>query len=167
MRILLHALRGEDVISVTRSCEISSTLAAAPFAVHGRRMNAAAIMRSLELVGERGDPAPAVYARLFARYPAMEALFVRDTNGLVRGNMLAEAIGAILDFIDRDAYGGNLMRIEVVNHENLGVPKEVFPAFFTVMRDSFAETLGEAWTTEIDQAWGDLLARIEREVMQS
>lgn len=130
-------------------------------------MNAAAITRSLELVGERGDPAPAVYALLFARHPEMEALFVRDTNGLVRGSMLAEAIGAILDFIERDAYGGNLMRIEVVNHENLGVPRDVFPAFFTAMRDSFAATLGPAWTGDIDRAWGDLLTRIEGELAQN
>jgi hemoglobin-like flavoprotein len=130
-------------------------------------MDASAITRSLELVGERGDPAPAVYALLFARYPEMEALFVRDTNGLVRGNMLAEAIGAILDYIDRDVYGGNLMRIEVVNHENLGVPRDVFPAFFTAMRDSFAETLGPAWTGDIDQAWGDLLMCIEGDLAKS
>ena len=124
-------------------------------------MDAAAITRSLELVAQRGDPAAMVYARVFAAYPEMEALFVRDTNGLVRGNMLAEAVSAILDFIDRDAYGGNLMRIEVVNHENLGVPKHVFPAFFTAMRDTFAEMLGAEWTDEIDAAWRALLARID------
>jgi hemoglobin-like flavoprotein len=119
------------------------------------------ITRSLDLVGERGDPAPLVYARLFAKHPEMERLFVRDTNGLVRGNMLAEAISAILDFIDRDSYGGNLMRIEIVNHENLGVPPEIFPAFFTAMRDTFAEMLSSAWTREIDGAWRELLERIE------
>lgn len=128
----------------------------------GAAMNAAAITRSLDLVAERGDPAALVYARLFARHPDMERLFVRDTNGLVRGNMLAEAIGAILDFIDRDSYGGNLFRIEIVNHENLGVPREVFPAFFTAMRDTFAETLGPAWDAQTDAAWRDLLARIDR-----
>lgn len=124
-------------------------------------MNAAAITRSLELVGERGDPAAMVYARVFAAHPEMERLFVRDTNGLVRGNMLAEAINAILDFIDRDAYGGNLMRIEIVNHENLGVPREVFPVFFTAMRDTFAEMLGAEWDGEIDAAWRYLLMRID------
>ena len=124
-------------------------------------MDAAAITRSLELVAQRGDPAAMVYARVFAAYPEMEALFVRDTNWLVRGNMLAEAVSAILDFIDRDAYGGNLMRIEVVNHENLGVPKHVFPAFFTAMRDTFAEMLGAEWTGEIDAAWRALVARID------
>ena len=115
----------------------------------------------LELVGERGDPAPLVYARLFAAYPDMERLFVRDANGLVRGNMLAEAISAILDFIGRDTYGGNLMRVEIVNHENLGVPREVFPAFFATMRDAFAVMLEDSWSAEIDLAWRELLARID------
>jgi hemoglobin-like flavoprotein len=124
-------------------------------------MDAALITRSLELVAERGDPAPLVYARLFAAYPDMERLFVRDTNGLVRGNMLAEAINGILDFIDRDSYGGNLMRIEIVNHENLGVPRDVFPTFFTAMRDTFAEMLGSDWDGETDAAWRALLARID------
>ena len=82
--------------------------------------HAALIKRSLENVAERGDPVAVVYARVFAAYPEMEKLFVRDTNGLVRGNMLAETVNAILDFIDRDTYGGNLMRIEIVNHENFG-----------------------------------------------
>ncbi len=124
-------------------------------------MDAAAITRSLELVAERGDPAPLVYARLFAAHPAMEKLFVRDVDGGVRGNMLAEALSAIMDFIDGDAYGGNLFRIEIVNHENLGVPREVFPAFFAAMRGAFAEIAGADWTPEIDAAWRELLVRID------
>jgi len=124
-------------------------------------MDAAAITRSLELVAEHGDPAPQVYARVFAAHPEMEKLFVRDVDGGVRGNMLAEALSAIMDFIEGDAYGGNLFRIEIVNHENLGVPREVFPAFFTAMRDAFAEILGGAWTAEFDAAWRALLARID------
>mgnify|MGYP001587371897 CR=1 FL=1 len=124
-------------------------------------MDSAAITRSLELVAERGDPTALVYARVFAAHPGMEALFVRDTDGGVRGNMLAEVVTAVLDFIERDTYGGNLMRIEIVNHENLGVPKEVFGTFFTAMRDAFAEGLGAAWTADIDAAWKALLAQIE------
>jgi hemoglobin-like flavoprotein len=91
----------------------------------------------------------------------MEALFVRDKDGGVRGNMLAEAIHAILDFVARDTYGGNLMRVEIVNHENLGVPKEVFGTFFTAMRDAFKDVLGSAWSREFDEAWAGLLARID------
>lgn len=127
-------------------------------------MDKAAIERSLELVAERGDPTPLVYRRLFAAHPEMEALFVRDVDGGVRGNMLAEAISAILDFIGTNTYGANLMRIEVVNHENLGVPPEVFPAFFASMRDAFADTLGPEWTKETDAAWRGLLVQIDREL---
>lgn len=122
---------------------------------------AALITKSLELVAERGDPTPNVYARLFAEHPEMEKLFVRDTTGGVRGNMLTEAVTALLDLADRDAYGSNMMRAEIVNHENLGVPREVFAVFYTTMRDTFADLLGEAWTNDIDAAWNELLARID------
>jgi hemoglobin-like flavoprotein len=124
-------------------------------------MDTAPIIRSLELVAAKGDPVALVYARLFASHPQMRALFVHDTSGHVRGNMLAEALTALLDFADRDAYGSNLMRAEIVNHENLGVPREVFAAFYGTVRDTFAEVLGAAWTTDIDAAWNELLARIE------
>lgn len=124
-------------------------------------VDTALITRSLELVAEKGDPVALVYARLFASHPQMQALFVRDTNGQVRGNMLAEALTALLDFADRDAYGSNLLRAEIVNHENLGVPREVFATFYGTIRDTFAEVLGTAWTADIDAAWKNLLARIE------
>ena len=119
------------------------------------------IERSLELVAERGDPAPSVYARLFADYPEMEALFVRDTTGAIRGNMLAEVITAVLDFAGANHYGANLMRAEIVNHEHLGVPPAKFSAFFTKTRDVFAKILGDEWTPAIDAAWREILARID------
>ena len=76
--------------------------------------------------------------------------------------MLSEALTAMLDFIERDNYGGNLMRAEIVNHENLGVPREVFAGFYTTLRDPFAELLGAAWTNEMNASWDELLARIDR-----
>lgn len=124
-------------------------------------VDTALITHSLELVAEKGEPAPHVYARLFASHPHMEALFIRDTSGDIRGNMLTEALTALLDFADRDTYGGNLMRAEIVNHENIGVPREVFAAFYATIRDTFADMLGTAWTNDIDAAWNELLSRIE------
>jgi hemoglobin-like flavoprotein len=56
-------------------------------------MNGTEIERSFEIAAERaGDITPLVYQRLFAQHPEMEALFVRDTTGAVRGEMLAAAI---------------------------------------------------------------------------
>ena len=125
-------------------------------------MDTSLITRSIELVAERGDPPPHVYARVFAAHPEMEKLFVRDTTGSVRGNMLAEAVTAMLDFIDRDTYGSNMMRAEIVNHENLGVPRDVFAGFYATLRDTFAELLGGAWTYEMNAAWDELLVRIDK-----
>ena len=55
--------------------------------------DAALIEHSLALVAERvGDPAPLVYARLFEAFPELEALFVRDVSGMIRGNMLTTTL---------------------------------------------------------------------------
>ena len=121
------------------------------------------IARSLDMVAERhGDPAPLVYARLFAEHPDMEALFVRDTAGSVRGQMLMVVIESLLDYIGGNAYSANLIRIERVNHEGLGVPPEVFDTFFSTVMETFKDLLGDDWTRETDAAWRELLAELGR-----
>lgn len=119
------------------------------------------VAASLEALAERvGDPARQVYARLFAEHPEMEALFVRDTTGAVRGEMLAMAFECILDFGGPGAYAANLIAAERVNHQGVGVPPEVFARFFPILADTCRELLGEAWTPEVDAAWGQLLSRL-------
>lgn len=128
-------------------------------------MNRQAIVQSLELVGERcADPTPLVYDRLFAENPDMEALFVRDSDGSVRGQMLYQVIEAVLDFAGPRAYGANLMKTEVVNHENLGVPREVFATFFGTVMATFRDILGPDWTAEMEAAWQSLLGEIDATV---
>ncbi|HEY3951428.1 globin [Phenylobacterium sp.] len=117
------------------------------------------IAQSLEIVAERaGDPAPQVYARLFAAYPEMEAMFVRDTTGAVRGEMLAMAFQCLLDL--DGAYAANMIAAERVNHDAFGVPHEVFGRFFPLLAQTCRELLGEAWTAEMDAAWRAALGRI-------
>jgi hypothetical protein len=73
---------------------------------------------SLELLAERaGDPCYAVYAHLFAAYPEMETLFVRDTTGAVRGEMLAVAFQCPLDL--EGPYAANLIACERVSPTRL------------------------------------------------
>jgi hemoglobin-like flavoprotein len=116
--------------------------------------------QSLELLAERlGDPAPHVYARLFERFPEVEAEFVRDKDGAIRGEMLAVAFQSLLEL---DAsWGATLIRAEVTNHDNFGVPPDRFRAFFDVLHDVCRDALGEAWTAEIAAAWDDRLRRVE------
>ena len=123
-------------------------------------MDAEIIAGCLELVAERiGDPAPLVFQRLFAENPEVEALFVRDTAGLVRGEMMAVTLEALLDCADGDSYAVGLVEIERVNHVGLGVEPEVFDTFFRVVMTVFREALGADWTEEMEAAWRRVLSR--------
>ena len=121
-------------------------------------MDADAIIQSLDLAAERGDLTPMVYARLFARHPEMEAQFVRDTNGAVRGEMLARVFEMVLDYVGEGAYAAGMIRNEVVTHEGYGVPPEIFPLFFDVVAESVREASGAAWTADVGSAWERMLA---------
>jgi hemoglobin-like flavoprotein len=122
-------------------------------------MDRDAIMQSLEAVAERGDPMPVIYRRLFEAYPQTRELFIM--GDLAKGHMLDEVINVILDFIGRGAYGPNLMRAEIVNHENLGVPPDAFMAFFAIVRDGLREVAAGDWTPAMEGAWRDLLPALD------
>jgi hemoglobin-like flavoprotein len=122
----------------------------------------ALIEESLALAGERcADPAPRVYARLFARQPEMETLFWRDRTGAIKGEMLAKVFEAILDFVGERKYAAQLIQCEVVTHEQYDVPPAVFRTFFGVMAETLREILGPDWTDKTDAAWQRLLADLD------
>ena len=125
-------------------------------------MRAELIVESLELAAERcEDLTPLVYARLFREQPQMEELFWRDTNGAIKGEMLARVIEAILDFVGERLYASRLIQCEVVTHAGYDVPPEVFGVFFGVVAATLRELLGEAWTAEFEDAWTGLLADLD------
>jgi hemoglobin-like flavoprotein len=123
---------------------------------------AALIEQSLELAAERcPDLTPVVYDHLFAQQPQMQALFWRDTNGAIKGEMLARVFEAILDFIGPRLYAHHLIQCEVVTHAGYDVPPDVFCTFFPVVAETLRKVMGEAWTQEIEQAWESLLADLD------
>lgn len=120
------------------------------------------ILASFERAAElAADLTPYVYEPLFADHPDMRALFVRDTDGAVRGEMLARVIEAIFDFIDARAYSANLIQCEVITHEGYGAPPDVFRLFFSYVARAIAGLIGPDWTEAMDQAWRDLLAELD------
>ena len=123
---------------------------------------AAEIESSLELLAELcEDPTPIVYKRLFELQPHMEPYFWRDTNGAIKGEMLARTFAAILDFIGERRYAGHMISTEMVTHEGYDVPREVFSTFFAIVRDALRDLLGGDWTPAFESAWAELLAEIE------
>ena len=123
-------------------------------------MDTGLIEQTLEQAAERGDLTPAVYALLFKRYPDMQALFVRDTNGLVRGSMLSWIFEAILDFIGNRSYSPQMIQNEVITHDGYGVPPETFGLFFEVLVDTLRSELADSWTPAHERAWADLVDQL-------
>ena len=120
------------------------------------------VAASLAALAEHdADPTDAVYQRLFARSPEMEALFVNDVRGAARGEMLSVVFETLLDLSEAGRYAPNMVRAEIVNHENLGVPPAVFTSFFPVVMETVRDKLGEAWTLETQAAWDRLLGQLE------
>jgi len=123
--------------------------------------HAAEIEASLELLAVRGDPTAAVYARLFAEQPQMHALFWRDTDGAIKGEMLSRVFDAILDFVGERRYAANMIGCEIVTHEGYDVPREVFATFFGVVAATARAELGADWTQAFETAWSALLAELD------
>ena len=118
------------------------------------------ILSSLDTFAMReGDPAPGVYARLFAAHPEFEGLFLMDTDGGVRGSMLQQAFECLIDVAEGGRMAGVVLGAERVNHESYGVPENLFDAFFLAIRDSVKASLADDWTAETNAAWTRLLAQ--------
>lgn len=121
----------------------------------------ALIERSLQIAAERGgDLTAAVYARLFRERPEIEAMFVMDTDGAVRGEMLSRVFDAILDFIGERAYAQNWISAEATTHEGYLVPREDFARFFEIVGETVRDACGERWSVETEAAWSALLAAV-------
>src|SRR6185312_17559724 len=98
------------------------------------REDAALILGSLEAAAQSaGDLTERVYARLFERQPAMRALFWRDTDDAIKGEMLARVFEAIIDFVGERRYAHRLIQCEVITHESYDVPRDVFATFFCIV----------------------------------
>ncbi len=119
------------------------------------------IIATLEAAATHGDLTERVYRRLFARHPEMEAQFVRDTDGSVRGEMLAKVFEVILDMVDRRDWAARMIQCEVVTHDGYGVPPAVFGVFFGVVAEEIEAALGDEWTPADAAAWRRLLADLD------
>jgi hemoglobin-like flavoprotein len=118
------------------------------------------ILDSLDTLATReGDPAAAVYARLFKAHPEFEQLFLMDTDGGVRGSMLQQGFECLIDAAEGGNMAAVLLSAERVNHESYGVPENLFDAFFVAIRDTVQAAMGADWSSEADAAWTRLLAR--------
>lgn len=120
------------------------------------------IENSFELAASRcADLTPLVYQRLFEQHPETQTMFRSQGSELVMGSMLALTIEAILDFAGERRGHFRLIACEVASHDGYGTPRELFIAFFAVIRNALRDLLGDEWSPEIAQAWDQLLVEID------
>lgn len=120
------------------------------------------IERSFELAASHcADLTPQVYQRLFERHPETRTMFRSQGSELVMGSMLALTIEAILDFADARRGHFRLIACEAASHEAYGTSRELFIAFFTVIRDTLRDVVGDEWSPDIARAWDALLVEID------
>ncbi|MEM7408015.1 MAG: globin [Pseudomonadota bacterium] len=119
------------------------------------------IHRSLEAAAaELGDPTERIYAQLFLRAPELEALFVLDADGGVRGEMLSRVFETVLNIASDDELSKQLLQAEFLNHCGYGVPPEQFGTLFDVVHEELRDGLGSQWTDEFATAWQIVLRRL-------
>ncbi|MBB4422618.1 hemoglobin-like flavoprotein [Bradyrhizobium sp. CIR48] len=117
---------------------------------------------SFELAASRcADLTPLVYQRLFDEHPETQAMFRSEGSDLVKGSMLALTIEAILDFAGMRHGHFRLIACEVASHDAYGTSPQLFTTFFTIIRDTLRDLLGDEWSIEIAQAWDKLLVDID------
>jgi hemoglobin-like flavoprotein len=78
--------------------------------------------------------------------------------------MLELALDAILDFAGERKAAHRMIFCEVQSHAAYGTSPELFNVFFAVIADTVRELIGDAWTTELDRAWGALRDELDRYV---
>ena len=116
---------------------------------------------TLDLVAQRiGDPAPRVFAQLFAEAPELQALFCNDASGAVRAEMFLRALECLQDAAGAQQFGTGLVAAEHATHLGYGVSTAQFQRFFALVVEVLREAMGPDWTPEIDRAWAGALHRL-------
>jgi hemoglobin-like flavoprotein len=120
------------------------------------------IVQSIERAAERCDDlTPLVYERLFRLRPETEPMFRKQVKDLAKGEMLAQTLQVILDFVGERRYGARMIQCEVLSHNHYGVPVETFGVFFGVVADTIRDVIGADWTEATGEAWTRMLADLD------
>jgi hemoglobin-like flavoprotein len=64
---------------------------------------------------------------------------------------------SLLDFLGDRSYGANLIQIERVNHQGLGVEPEMFDRFYLTIMATFKDVLGSDWSAEMETVWSRVI----------
>lgn len=104
------------------------------------------------------------YARLFARHPALRAMFPADlARQQEKFRLMLQRV--IEDISNPDA---TLAALEALgrHHAGLGVRPEHYPPVVEILLAALAEAAGPDWTSELAADWGETLALISAAMIE-
>ena len=109
--------------------------------------------------------AEAFYAQLFARDPALRALF-RGGDMTEQGERLMQMLGAAIELLDRPgALIPVLLRLGQ-RHVDYGVRAEHYDSVGAALLDTLAAGLGDGFTAEVREAWTTMYQLVARTMQE-
>lgn len=119
------------------------------------------LTQSLLLVdGREHVLTPRFYEILFERYPQVQPMFSDDIRP--QAKMLREAIVAVLDHLEDEAWLGDTLGALGRKHEAMGVTAPMYDAVAECMIAAMQELGGEAWTPEMTAEWAEALGAVAK-----
>ena len=120
-------------------------------------LNVDLLRSSLNLAAEReGLVTTRFYGILFERYPQVQPLFSRKAPEKQQ-QMLQESLLAVMDHLEDGDWLAETLGNMGAQHVDYEVTEEMYPWVAESLMAALAEILGEDWTPEHQQAWGDAL----------
>jgi len=105
--------------------------------------------------------AEAFYAQLFARDPALRALF-RGGDMAGQGERLMQMLSAAIELLDRPASLNPILLKLGQRHAGYGVVEAHYASVGAALLDTLAAGLGEGFTAEVREAWTTMYGHVAR-----
>jgi hemoglobin-like flavoprotein len=109
--------------------------------------------------------AEAFYAQLFARDPALRALFRGDDMG-EQGARLMQMLAAAIDLLDRPASLNPVLQRLGQRHAGYGVIGAHYASVGAALLDTLAAGLGDGFTAEMREAWTAMYGHVARTMQE-
>jgi hemoglobin-like flavoprotein len=109
--------------------------------------------------------AEAFYAQLFARDPALRALFRGGDMG-EQGARLMQMLGAAIELLDRPNSLDPVLRKLGERHVGYGVVAAHYASVGAALLDTLSAGLGEGFTPEVREAWTAMYGHVAQTMQQ-
>ena len=99
------------------------------------------------------------YEILFERYPQVKRLFGRKSQA-EQAKMLQEALVSVVDRLEDGEWVSSTLEAMGHTHVDYEVTEEMYPMVGECLILALKDLSGDAWTQEMEKAWGDAYAAI-------